>query len=121
MNWKNKIKHLKMETAAIYLAFRHPDTPLYAKLAAGVTIGYALSPVDLIPDFIPLLGYLDDLLILPLLLLLSVRLIPDGILSECRAAAKALWQNGRPKHWYYGIPVFLIWLLLAVWIVFTII
>ena len=75
---------------------------------------YALSPIDLIPDFIPLLGYLDDLILLPALAALTIRLIPKEILARCRRQAEGMWADGRPKRWYYAVPIVLVWLL-ALW------
>jgi uncharacterized membrane protein YkvA (DUF1232 family) len=75
-------------------------------------VGYALSPIDLIPDFIPVLGYLDDLVILPLLISLAIRMIPAKVMAECRERASGLWKAGKPKRWYYAIPIVVIWLLL---------
>jgi uncharacterized membrane protein YkvA (DUF1232 family) len=74
-----------------------------------MTIGCALSPVDLIPDFIPVFGYLDDLIIVPFLIYISLQLIPKTIMKEYREQAKDLWKNGKPKKWYYAIPIILIW------------
>ena len=84
---KKRARHLKREALVLYLAARHPGTPWYAKaLAAGVA-AYALSPIDLIPDFVPVLGYLDDLVIVPAGIALAIRFIPDDVLSECRREA----------------------------------
>src|SRR5437763_12027806 len=80
-------ERLKREVHAIYLAARDPRTPWYAKALAVAVAGYALSPIDLIPDFVPVLGYLDDLLIVPLGILAVVRLIPPEVMAESRAAA----------------------------------
>lgn len=79
---------------------------------AALTVGYALSPIDLIPDFIPVIGYLDDLILLPAMAALTIRLIPDSILNECRAQSEGMWENGKPKKWYYAIPILAIWLLI---------
>src|SRR6476619_4489613 len=87
---KDKVKRMKQDTLALYYAYQHPDTPFTAKLLIGITIGYLLSPIDLIPDFIPVLGLLDDLLIVPLLIVLARRLVPAGILDEHRRAAETL-------------------------------
>ncbi|MDR2485987.1 MAG: DUF1232 domain-containing protein [Treponema sp.] len=80
-----------------------------AKIVILMTIGCALSPVDLIPDFIPVFGYLDDLIIVPFLIYISLQLIPKTIMKEYREQAKDLWKNGKPKKWYYAIPIILIW------------
>ncbi|GHT47585.1 hypothetical protein FACS189440_08510 [Bacteroidia bacterium] len=109
---KDKAKELKYNVAALFIAYKRKDVSLYAKVAIIITVGYALSPIDLIPDFIPVLGYLDDIIIVPLLVILSLKLIPKKIFEECKKEAKDLWKNGKPKKWYYGIPIILIWLLI---------
>ena len=76
-----------------------------------ITIAYALSPIDLIPDFIPVLGYLDDLIILPVLVALTIRCIPKDTFERYRKEAEGMWQNGKPKKWYFAIPIVLFWLL----------
>ena len=81
---KQRAVKLKQEIHALALAMRHPRTPLLAKVAAGLVVAYVLSPIDLIPDFIPLLGYLDDLVIVPAGIAIAIRLIPPDILEECR-------------------------------------
>lgn len=111
---------MKGELAALWLAWKDPRTPFWAKFFAGATVIYALSPVDLVPDFIPVLGYLDDMLILPLLALVALRLIPKELLAQCRQRAQTLWQQGRPKAWRYAWPVVLIWLLLLFWLCWAI-
>ena len=91
---------------------KRKDTPVAAKFVAGVAVAYALSPVDIFPDFIPVLGYLDDIIILPILISLAIKLIPEEIMAECEAQAGELWQNGRPKRWYYALPIIALWLLI---------
>jgi uncharacterized membrane protein YkvA (DUF1232 family) len=86
---KDWARAIKRDIHALYLASRDPRVPWYAKAVAVVVVGYALSPIDLIPDFIPVLGYLDDLILLPLGILLVIRLIPPAIMAEHRAAAVA--------------------------------
>lgn len=117
MTLKERAKQLKRDIPAVFLALRHPDTPWLPKVLAFCTVVYALSPVDLIPDFIPVLGYLDDLLILPGLIALTLRLLPGAVLDACRKESEGLWENGRPKRWYYGIPFVLVWLCLAAWLI----
>ena len=109
MNLKERAKLVKVYIPALFIAMKRKDTPVSAKILAGVTVGYALSPIDIIPDFVPVLGYLDDLILLPLLASLAIRLIPKEIMDECRAEAEDLWTSGKPKKWYYAIPVFLLW------------
>lgn len=116
MGLKEKAKALKVMVPAVYLAMKRSDTPLLAKFVGGITVIYALSPIDLIPDFIPILGYLDDVLILPALVALTVKLIPKDIMTECQQQAQGIWQDKKPKKWYYMLPILLIWVILIVWI-----
>lgn len=111
--WKRRAKQLKLETWAVYLAYRDSRTPWYARLFALFVVGYALSPIDLIPDFIPVLGYLDDLILVPLGLALAIRMIPRPILEECRERAKLDMDQGKFRSWRAGAVVVLTWLLLA--------
>lgn len=111
MNIKIKAKNLKTNIPAIFLALKKKETPVIAKVFAMITIGYALSPIDLIPDFIPVLGYLDDIILLPAMIALTIRFIPDKILIQCQKEAAELWKNGKPQKWYYAIPILFIWAL----------
>lgn len=113
MDWKARAKRLKSDIPAVFLALKRKETPLAAKVLAALTVGYALSPIDLIPDFIPVLGMLDDLLILPGLAACTIRLIPKDVFEDCRRQAEGLWENGKPKKWFYALPVVLFWLLLV--------
>ena len=117
MTLKERAKQLKTDIPAVFLALRRRETPWTAKLCAAVTVAYALSPIDLIPDFIPVLGYLDDLIILPALVALTVRLIPAEVMAACRAEAEGMWRDGKPVRWYYAVPVVLVWLLILCLIV----
>ncbi len=121
MNLKERAKRLRQDIPAVFLALRKKETPAAAKLLAGITVAYALSPVDLIPDFIPVLGYLDDLLVLPALIALTVRLIPPAILADCRRESADLWKGGKPRKWYYALPVLAVWaiaLFVVLWLLF---
>ena len=117
MTLKARAKQLQTDIPAVFLALKKRETPWTAKLLAALTIGYALSPIDLIPDFIPVLGYLDDLIILPAMVALTVRLVPADVMAACRAEAEGLWKDGKPKRWYYAIPIVLVWLLVVFLIV----
>lgn len=117
MSFKDKAKKLKRDIPAVFLALKRKDTPVLAKLFGAITVAYALSPIDLIPDFIPVLGYLDDVILLPLLVALTLKFIPNNIFEECRIEAEGLWTDGKPKKWYYSIPIILIWSLLAYMII----
>jgi uncharacterized membrane protein YkvA (DUF1232 family) len=103
---------LKRDVHAIYLASRDPRTPWYARAAAVLVAAYALSPIDLIPDFVPILGYLDDLLIVPLGILLVIRLIPPDVLAEHRAAAEK-YQAARPVSYAAAAFMIGVWLVAA--------
>ena len=110
--FKKKAKELKTNLAALYLAYKRKDVSIFAKIIIIAAIAYVLSPIDLIPDFIPILGYLDDLLIVPILVFFAIKLIPKHIMDECKEQAKDLWKDGKPKKWFYAIPIILIWLLI---------
>jgi len=114
---KEKAKYLKNKIPAIFLALKRKDTPFVAKLFAFITITYALSPIDLIPDFIPVLGYLDDLIILPLLISFTIRFIPKNIIEECEKTIEKLDSLTLNKKWYYGLPIIVIWIMIILIIV----
>ena len=109
-SWKTKAARLKDETYALYLASKDSRTPWYAKVFAGLIIGYALSPIDLIPDFIPVAGYLDDLIIVPAGIALLIRMIPKEIMEECSTKARVQPLSNK-KNWIAAIIVVLIWML----------
>ncbi|MBQ8781684.1 MAG: DUF1232 domain-containing protein [Oscillospiraceae bacterium] len=110
MNLKERAKKLKTDIPAIFLALKDEETPAAAKIFASITVIYALSPIDLIPDFIPFLGYLDDVILLPMLVALTIKFIPEDVLERNRKQSEGLWKDGKPKKWYYAIPIVLIWL-----------
>lgn len=114
MDLKVRAKKLKTDIPALFLALKDKDTPILAKVFAGITVAYALSPVDLVPDFIPVLGYLDDVILLPLLVTLTIKFIPKDVIERNRKQAEGMWSEGKPKKWYYAIPIVLIWVLLIV-------
>lgn len=104
----------KRDVVALWIAAFDPRTPWYAKLAAGAVAAYALSPIDLIPDFIPVLGYFDDLIIVPLGIVLAVKFVPGALMQEYRQ--EALRRAGQPKS-YAGLAVIIaIWLAAAAWV-----
>ncbi len=117
MNIKERAKRLKTDIPAVFLALKDKETPVIAKLIAGVTVGYALSPIDFIPDFIPVIGYLDDIVLLPILVAFTIKLIPEHIWERNYKKAEAIWQDGKPEKWYYSIPVILIWVFLLIVII----
>ena len=117
MKLQERAKKLKTDIPAVFLALKDKKTPWYAKLLAALTVAYALSPIDLVPDFIPVLGYLDDLIILPLLVALTVKFIPADVFEEYRKQSQDMWQDGKPKKWYYAIPIVLVWLVIVAFLV----
>ncbi len=112
--WKARARQLKAEVFALYLAYKDPRVPWYARLVAACVVGYAFSPIDLIPDPIPLLGYLDDLVLVPLGVALAIKLIPPRVLAECRQQAREALERGKPTNWVAAGVIVAIWLLLAV-------
>jgi len=110
---KQRARHLKAETFALYLAARDPRTPWYAKLLVAGIVAYAFSPIDLIPDFVPVLGYLDDLILIPIGIVVAIRLVPHQVLAECRVRAQETIRNGKPVSRVAGAVIIVIWLMLA--------
>ncbi|HEX2927714.1 MAG TPA: DUF1232 domain-containing protein [Ruminiclostridium sp.] len=113
MKLKERAKQLKKDIPAVFLALGKKETPWLPRILGIITIGYALSPIDLIPDFIPFFGYLDDVIILPLLVAATVKAIPEDLIEQCRLESGNLWKDGKPKKWYFGIPIILVWLLIV--------
>lgn len=113
-----RAKNLKTDIPAVFLVLKHRETPWYAKALAFLTVAYALSPIDLIPDFIPVLGYLDDAILLPLLIALTIKAMPKDLFARCREESRGMWADGRPKKWYYSLPIVAVWVLI-IWLVVT--
>jgi uncharacterized membrane protein YkvA (DUF1232 family) len=111
--WKLRARQLRRETYTLYLAYRSPATPWYAKVFAMGVVAYAFSPVDLIPDFVPVLGYLDDLVLVPLGISLALRMIPPEVMADCRVEAETALAQGQPANWVAALVIVAIWLLLA--------
>lgn len=112
MTLKEHAKRLKSDVPAVFLALKDSRTPLSAKILASLTVAYALSPIDLIPDFIPVLGYLDDLIILPALAAAAIHFIPKDVMEQCRQKSEGMWENGKPKKWYFAVPIVLFWVII---------
>ena len=111
--WKQKAKELRVETYALYLAARDPRVPWYAKIFAACVVAYALSPIDLIPDFIPVLGYLDDLVLVPFGIALTLKMIPPAVLAECRRRAETTMAENNPTSRVAAGVIIVIWIALA--------
>ncbi len=114
---KSKVKQLKTEIAVLMIAYKDKRTPLVPKLIIGFTVAYLLSPIDLIPDFIPVLGLLDDLIIVPLLIKLSIKLIPAVVMIAAREKQKENLQLAKPKNWYFAIAIICVWIATVYFIV----
>lgn len=109
---KQIVRKLKQEIVPLYYALFDKRTPIIAKIFAGITVGYLLSPIDLIPDFIPVLGLLDDLIIVPLLIKFTLTLIPKHIIDDIKNKIDS--QQKLPQKWYYAIPIVVIYVALIV-------
>ncbi|MDN4073315.1 YkvA family protein [Fictibacillus terranigra] len=113
--WARK---LKQQLLTLYLACRDNRVPWYAKVFTACVVAYAFSPIDLIPDFIPVLGYLDDVIIVPLGIMLALKMIPEDVLNECEIKTNDFNEDNRPKNWFVAILIIMIWLTLILCIVF---
>ena len=112
-SWKQKARELKIEVYALYLAYKDPRVPLAARIFAACVVGYAFSPIDLIPDPIPILGYLDDLVLIPLGVMLARKMIPPDVLAECQTQAREVMKRGKPVNWAAAVVIVVIWVSLA--------
>ena len=115
--WKQKARQLKVEVYALYLAYRDPRVSWAARIFTACVVAYALSPIDLIPDFIPVIGYLDDLILIPLGVKIALSMIPEEVMTESRIQAQELIRQGKPVNWAAAIFIALIWVLLAAYTV----
>lgn len=111
--WKSWARTLKREVYALYLAYKDPRVPWYARVFAGCVVAYAFSPIDLIPDFIPVIGYLDDLILVPLGIALAVRMIPPTVLTECREESHRVMAEGKPVNRIAAAVIIVVWLILT--------
>ena len=112
LKWKEKVKKLKQEIYTLYLAYKDPRVPWYAKIFIAIIVGYAISPIDLIPDFIPIIGYSDDLILLPLGILLSIKMIPKEVIEEYRKESVKGIKDSR--FVFIGLTIIIgTWLLLV--------
>ena len=112
-HWKQKVKKLNVEVYALYVAYRDPRTPWYAKLFIACVVAYALSPIDLIPDFIPVLGYVDDMLIIPVGIVIALRMIPPDVLTESRQKAHEIAGEGKGFSRVAAAMIIVIWISFA--------
>ena len=115
--WIQWARQLKTEVYAIYVAYRDPRVPWYARVFAACVVAYAFSPIDLIPDPIPILGYLDDLILIPLGIKLALSMIPAEVMAESREKAREIIRQGKPVKRAAAVVIVAIWLLLAALII----
>jgi len=120
-SWKRRAKQLKLQTYAIWLAYKDPRVPWYARAFAACVVGYAFSPVDLIPDPIPVLGYLDDLVLIPLGIALALRIIPPEVMAECRQKAEAAIREGKPTNWKAAAAIVTLWVMMALLVIVVVV
>jgi uncharacterized membrane protein YkvA (DUF1232 family) len=114
-NWRKQAKALKTEVYALYLAFRDPRAPWYARLCAACIVAYLLSPIDLIPDFIPVIGCLDDLILLPIAIAVVLKMIPPEVLAQCRSKAQQASGQFKIAGWMAALFILSIWVSFTVW------
>ena len=110
-SWKRRARRLKAETYTLYLAYRHPRTPWYAKVFAALIVGYVFSPIDPIPDFIPGVGLLDEMVVVPIGILIAAKMIPSDVFAECREKAREVEEGEKPVSRVAAVVVVAIWLL----------
>ena len=112
-SWKRRAKQLKSETYALYLAYKDPRVPWHAKVLTALLVGYVFSPIDPIPDFIPVIGLLDELVVVPVGVILARKMIPDEVLADCRREFREVMREGKPVNYVSAIVVITVWLLFA--------
>ena len=109
--WKQRARQLSAQTYALYLAYRHPRTPWYAKVFAALVVGYVFSPIDPIPDFLPGVGLLDEMVVVPIGVLIAAKLIPQEVLEECKEKAREVAEGEKPVSRVAAAVVVTVWLL----------
>ncbi|MDC3418313.1 YkvA family protein [Aquibacillus salsiterrae] len=113
---KSKARKVKQDIFVLVEAYKHPKTPLFVKLLSIIIVAYAFSPIDLIPDFIPILGYLDDVILIPIAITFIIKLIPTDVLEECRDLVRNSPKE-KKKNWIAGSIIILVWVAVLYWVV----
>ena len=116
--WKQRARHLSAQTYTLYLAYRHPGTPWYAKVFAALVVGYVFSPIDPIPDFIPVVGLLDEMVVVPIGVLIAAKMIPREVMEECQEKAREVAEGQKPVSRVAAVVVVAVWLLCVALAVF---
>jgi len=117
-SWKRRARRLKAETHTLYLAYRHPRTPWYAKIFATLIVGYVFSPIDPIPDFIPVVGLLDELVVVPIGVIVARKMIPEDVFEECREKGREVAEGEKSVSRVAAVVVVAVWLLCVALAVF---
>jgi uncharacterized membrane protein YkvA (DUF1232 family) len=115
--WKEGARQIRKDVYTLYYVYKDPRVPLYAKVLVAAVVAYAASPIDLIPDFVPIIGYLDDLVIVPLGIIIALKTVPKPVIEECRAKAEAANDAGTLRRWYSAFIIIAIWFFVAILIV----
>ncbi|MGG1364973.1 YkvA family protein [Priestia megaterium] len=115
--WAEK---LKKQLFILYLAYKDERVSWYTKVFTACVVAYAFSPIDLIPDFIPVLGYIDDIIIVPLGIMLALKMLPISVIEDCTIKAEELIQNEKPQNWVAGSIIIVVWLLILMWSCFIV-
>jgi uncharacterized membrane protein YkvA (DUF1232 family) len=118
-SWKRRAGQLRVETYAIWLAYRDPRVPWYARAFAACVVAYAFSPIDLIPD--PVLGYVYDLILIPVGVALALRMIPPGVMDECRQKAETAMLEGKPTNWKAAAAIVTLWVAMALLVIVVVV
>jgi len=113
---KDWARKLKRQIFVLYFACKDERVPWYAKVFTACVVAYAFSPIDLIPDFIPILGYLDDVILIPLGVMFALKMIPKNVITDCEVKAEEMIKNGKPKNWIVGSIIVLIWGIIFIWV-----
>jgi uncharacterized membrane protein YkvA (DUF1232 family) len=116
--WKLWARQLTAQTYALYLAYRHPRTPWYAKVFAALVVGYVFSPLDPIPDFIPVVGLLDEMVVVPIGVLLAAKITPPDVFEECKEKAREVAEGEKPMSRIAAVVIVAVWLLCVALAVF---
>ncbi|MGE7767141.1 YkvA family protein [Peribacillus sp. NPDC096540] len=117
---KNWARKLKRQIFILYFACKDERVPWYSKVFTACVVAYAFSPIDLIPDFIPILGYLDDVILVPIGVVIALKMIPKSVLTNCEVKAEEMMKKGKPKNWIVGSIIVLIWGLIIIWAIIKI-
>ncbi|MBY0199631.1 YkvA family protein [Priestia megaterium] len=113
-------KKLKKQLFILYLAYKDERVSWYTKLFTACVVAYAFSPIDLIPDFIPVLGYIDDIIIVPLGIMIALKMLPKNVIEDCTLKAEELIQNEKPQNWVAGSIIIIVWILIFIWSCFIV-